>query len=850
MQKICQALQRASRVPFVLAKHSVPCKACYSSVAGGIGWFSSFLQQFKLTSADATTPPVYPQHPSDVQLGHVAVTDSYKWLSDYDKAEPYLRQEQQYYQQAARAWASTADQLLQEMKQNCKQIQVHDLPERVGPYQYLTIHNPHGQDTIVRQHTATGRQQVLLSATLLKQDAAWLSQLLGASALGSHIGTLKLSQNQQLLAYSLELSEGSDEYCCLVRDIGTAKVLEGTVLPGASSFEWSADGTCLYYSMPDELGRPSKVFKHTLSSHTCKDELLYHEPDPKHFVTLTRTKDWHYVVINTHSKLSSEVWLINAHNPTAKPVCIQQRQLGVEYFVEHHQGHILMLTNSSSVGKAPGSTSSLLHHHCQAAAPHSSLLHSNGQLLEHDDAVGGAAVGEYCLVATAASAVLPAGGNAAKWKVVLPEQAESVIVDMDVFDSCAVLHQLQAAKPRLLLLKLAEQAQQAGTTIHTELHMLESIQVHLPDWVLCVRPGINQDYHATVFSLYASSPAVPEVPLQVDLSSGQIHAYGTTQHKLTGPKQGHAVNSHSVGSVVSPIASVSMHTTCGNPVGSNGLASDLGLTCKLLWALASDGTKVPLTLLHAAGLPCDGRHPLLVEVYGAYGQVLEADYRAYRLPLLQRGWSVALAHVRGGGELGRRWHAGGRQLSKPNSVTDLMACLQLLFDLQVTSPGNVAGHAASAGALTLGAAVNAQPSWFSGVVLEAPFVDWMGEMSDNASTARLLTLHETDEWGDVVENARVADMIRGMCPYTNMTAEQLPGMLLTAGLRDTRVPYWVPAKYVAKARQLRASALKEHHRPLVLRFENDAGHFSIGTSGGSLDDIAEQYAFLLHCSEY
>lgn len=153
-------------------------------------------------------------------------------------------------------------------------------------------------------------------------------------------------------------------------------------------------------------------------------------------------------------------------------------------------------------------------------------------------------------------------------------------------------------------------------------------QVCLPEWVLAVRPGINQDYQATQLRLYASSPAVSEVAINLDLDTGQVTQHQQQQHQQDVSHSGRSSN-----------------------------ASSLHLVCERLWATAADGVQVPLTLLHRAGLPSDGPQPLLVEVYGAYGQVLEADYKAYRLPLLQRGWSVALAHVRGGGELGRRWEA-------------------------------------------------------------------------------------------------------------------------------------------------------------------------------------------------
>lgn len=208
-----------------------------------------------------------------------------------------------------------------------------------------------------------------------------------------------------------------------------------------------------------------------------------------------------------------------------------------------------------------------------------------------------------------------------------------------------------------------------------------------------------------------------------------------------------------------------------------------------------------------------------------------------------------------------RWHAAGRQLSKHQSVSDLLAVLQHLMDLGVTGPGLIAGHAASAGGLTLAAAINAQPHWFSAAVLEAPFVDWVAGTGavDHKGVPlvgdHLLTQHEVDEWGDPWSDADVAEMICRLCPYTNLQAGVLyPAMMVTAGLQDGRVPWWVPVKYVAKLRSLQAdsdsssSSSQDGGRGrgscVLLQFDDTGSHFSSGLSGANLQDAALQQAFL------
>lgn len=218
-----------------------------------------------------------------------------------------------------------------------------------------------------------------------------------------------------------------------------------------------------------------------------------------------------------------------------------------------------------------------------------------------------------------------------------------------------------------------------------------------------------------------------------------------------------------------------------------------------------------------------------------------------------------------------RWHASGRQLLKPHSVTDLLACLQHLIDLGVTRPGLIAGHAASAGALTLAAAINARPDCFSAAVLEAPYVDWVagtgavGAVSGQPLVGNhLLTEHETDEWGDPWSDPAVAMMIASLCPYSNLprpagdddaSAVRYPALMLTAGLEDSRVPWWMPVKFVARLRSIShnvrdsgsgtgGGCVADGRGEVLLQFDEGGSHFSMGLSGGNLQDAALQQAFL------
>lgn len=211
-----------------------------------------------------------------------------------------------------------------------------------------------------------------------------------------------------------------------------------------------------------------------------------------------------------------------------------------------------------------------------------------------------------------------------------------------------------------------------------------------------------------------------------------------------------------------------------------------------------------------------------------------------------------------------RWHAAGRQLLKHHSVSDLLAVLQHLMDTGVTRAGLIAGHAASAGGLTLGAAINARPEWFAAAVLEAPYLDWVagtgavGEDGQPLVGDHLLTDHEVDEWGDPWSDPSVAELVCKMCPYTNLQCGvRYPALMLTAGLQDGRVPWWMLVKYAAKLRSMQSSKADSRGSSsskggggggasqVLLQFDEEGSHFSMGLSGGDLQDAALQQAFLL-----
>ncbi|MGH9057387.1 MAG: S9 family peptidase [Acidimicrobiales bacterium] len=258
-----------------------------------------------------------------------------------------------------------------------------------------------------------------------------------------------------------------------------------------------------------------------------------------------------------------------------------------------------------------------------------------------------------------------------------------------------------------------------------------------------------------------------------------------------------------------------------------------------LWATSHDGTRVPVSAVVRRDQPRRDPAPLLLYGYGAYEINVDPSFSLTRLNLLERGVSYAIAHVRGGGELGRAWYQGGKMENKTNTFADFIAVADHLVEVGLAPAGGLVARGGSAGGLLMGAVVNKRPHLWRAVVAEVPFVDVVTTMSD---TSLPLTVTEWDEWGDPVHDPAAYHRILSYSPYDNVVPEPYPAMYVTAGLNDPRVGFWEPAKWVAKLRSVGAG---DADRPVLLRTEMGAGH---GGSSGRYDawrDEARIQAFVL-----
>jgi oligopeptidase B len=257
---------------------------------------------------------------------------------------------------------------------------------------------------------------------------------------------------------------------------------------------------------------------------------------------------------------------------------------------------------------------------------------------------------------------------------------------------------------------------------------------------------------------------------------------------------------------------------------------------ELIYATASDGTQLPISMVYKRDLRRPGPQPLLLVGYGAYGFASDVHFSSTRLSLLDRGVIYAIGHVRGGGEMGKRWHDQGRMLNKRNTFTDFIAVAERLIAAGYTVRDQLVAQGGSAGGLLMGAAANLRPDLFKAIVAEVPFVDVINTMLDASLP---LTTGEYEEWGNPQEREYFEYML-SYSPYENIKPKAYPAMLVETSLNDSQVMYWEPAKYVAKLR-----ATKTDDNPVLLKINMGAGHGGASGRYDFLREIAFTYTFIL-----
>ncbi|WP_213451454.1 S9 family peptidase [Rhizomonospora bruguierae] len=679
------------------------------------------------------SPPAAKRIPAERTHHGDTVVDEYAWLKDREDPDTiaYLTAENAYTEAATAHLAGLRERAFGEIKSRTLETDL-SVPTRKGGYWYYTRTEQGRQYGIqCRRAVRPGEvdppasdggpldgEEVLLDGNALAEGHDFFA-----------LGTFDVSPDGRWLAYSTDL-RGDERFTLRIKDLRTGELLPDEVTDTSYGSAWSADGGALFYLTVDEAWRPHRVWRHAVGKPAADDVTVYEEPDERFWVGVELTRSERYVVIDIHSKVTSEVRVIPADEPAAEPVVVAPRRQGVEYSVEHHGDRFLILHNADAEDFALAYTS--------ASAPGDWLpliAHSPGTRLESVDAF-----------------------------------ADHVVVSLrsDGLTGVRVL---------------PGDADPAG-----------GYDIEFPEPLYSVGLDSNPEYAGRSLRLRYASLVTPDSVYDYDLVTRQLVL--RKRKPVLGGYDPERYEQHRE------------------------------------WAVADDGTRVPISVVARKGTPRDGSAPAVLYGYGSYEASLDPWFSIARLSLLDRGVVFAVAHVRGGGELGRRWYEQGKFLAKRNTFTDYVACARHLVKTGWTTADRLVARGGSAGGLLMGAAVNLAPEAFAGVVAEVPFVDPLTSILDPSLP---LTVIEWEEWGNPLESAEFYHYLKGYSPYENVADLPYPPILALTSLNDTRVLYHEPAKWVAR---LRAVAPRGSY---LLKTEMGAGH---GGPSGRYDSWREE-AFII-----
>jgi oligopeptidase B len=691
-------------------------------------------------------PPAAPARPTSLRHDGDERVDPWFWLRDRDDPEvlAYLEAENAYTRDVLAHLGPLRGRLYEEI---VGRVQENDAsaPIRLAPFEYFRrtiegeqygVHcrRPTGSGALPDPFAAPGAapdETVILDENELAKGHDYFA-----------VGDLSISPDQTVAAFSTDTS-GGERYELRFRTTDPAAELDDVVPDAYYGVAWANDNATVFYTRPDDAMRPWQIWRHALGTDAGDDVLVFQEDDDRFYVSVGRTRSGRFVVISSSSKVTSEMWLVDADAPTGAPTVVEPREQGHEYHVEHHRGpggdRLYVLSNADGA--------------------------ENFSLLSTPVATPGRA----------------------SWTEVIPHRVDVRLDDVDAFAGFLVVSERAEAVERLRVLRLGP----AGDVTDDRV-------VAMPDEVYSAWLGANLEYDTTTVRYQYTSLVMPTSAYDYDPV-----ARSSTLVKRQ-PVPGYEPEHYE---------------------------------SRRAWATATDGTRIPISIVYRRDQRGDGPGPMLLYGYGSYEVSIDPTFSAARVSLLDRGVVFAIAHVRGGGELGRRWYEDGKLLRKTNTFTDFLACAEHLVHDGWTSPDRLAARGGSAGGLLMGAVANLRPDLFRVIVAEVPFVDCLTTILDETLP---LTITEWEEWGDPVHDAEVYALMKSYSPYDNVVAQRYPALLVTGGLNDPRVQYWEPAKWVAK---LRVAKTDDHL--LVLKMEMGAGHSGPSGRYDAWRDEAFVLAFLL-----
>ncbi|OYY71653.1 S9 family peptidase [Sphingomonas sp. 28-63-12] len=680
----------------------------------------------------STTPPRADRRQYSFTAHGQTIDDPYAWLKDpgYPAVADkdilgYLEAENAYFEGVMAPLKPLTDRLYEEMKGRIKEDE-SSVPQKDGDWLYWTAFETGGQYRKWWRKPVAAKDDETADELLLDEPA------LAEGKEYFRLGALSVSNDGRLLAYAID-DNGSERFEVRVKVIATGEHLP-EIIPGMlSEIVWAADDSGFLYGLANDQWRTDNARFHRLGTPVSDDIELFKEADEGFRVGVSETSDRQWIVIATGDHVTSEVWLLPATDPLAKPVCVSPRKVEREYDVDAHGDTLFIHTNDTDPNfrlctapiSDPGSWTELI-----GASPDFYMT------------------GVSCFA-----------------RFFIVDGREEGLDQIEI-------HSYDGGAPKRIA--FPEASYDAGLGDNPEYDM----SVLRLGYESMVTPGTVYDYDVASGDMTVLK--VQEIPSGYDASQ-----YGTDRLKIT----------------------------------------------------ARDGTEVPVSIVYPKDFPKDGSRPLFLYAYGAYGYAIPPGFSTGRLSLLDRGFAYAIAHIRGGDDLGQQWYLDGKLEKRINTFNDFVDVAKGLIAQGWTSAGKIAIAGRSAGGELMGAVVNSDPALWGAVIADVPFVDVLNTMLD----AELpLTPGEWPEWGNPIEDKAAFELIRGYSPYDNVKPQAYPPMFISGGLNDPRVTYWEPAKWAAKLRHV-----KTDDNVLLLKTNMGAGHGGKSGRFESLRESAEEHAFVL-----
>ena len=654
--------------------------------------------------------------------------DNYYWLNDRENPEviDYLNTENAYYEAKTAHTKQFQEDLFQEMKSRIKEDD-ESVPYKKNSYYYITRFEKGSQYPIYfrKKESLEAQEQILFDVNELGEGFSYFK-----------LSGLSISRNNELAVFGVD-TVGRRQYTLQFKNLETGELFPEKIENTTGSASWANDNKTVFYTHqnPKTL-RSEKIFRHVLGTDSSEDIEVYHEKNSSFNTFVYGTKSEKYLIIGSHSTVSSEYRILEANNPTGEFRIFQPRERYHEYDIAHYNGDFYILTNKDKA--------------------------TNFKLMKTPEKAT----------------------SKENWMEVLPHREDVLLEDISIFKDFLVVEERSNGLNKIRIIRWDQ----------TE-------DFYLPFEEETYSAGVynNPEFDTNIIRYGYNSMTTPSSVIDFDvvLKTKEIKK----EQELLGGK-----------------------------FNKNNYLSER------LWATSHDGTKIPISLVHHKNTPLTKDTPLLLYGYGSYGHSIDAGFSTTRLSLLDRGFVFAIAHVRGGEYLGRKWYEKGKLLHKKNTFTDFIDCAKFLIEKEYTSSAHLYASGGSAGGLLVGTVMNMNPELFNGIIAAVPFVDIVTTMLDDSIP---LTTGEYDEWGNPNKKAYY-DYMKSYSPYDNVSRQKYPNMLVTTGLHDSQVQYFEPAKWVAKLREL-----KIDKNILLMHIDMEAGHGGASGRFDSLKETARDYSFVI-----